>query len=319
MPYNGLLSTAALVCDPTLDGPSTALDFNVFAGQSPWIPQTDSKIPTASLGTSDLSIEVIARKSHLTENQNDVSYYTGLLLDGVGIGFPVAALRWDQGTDDEMTVRFDANGDGVGLIQIPGNVAPSADEWNYWCVNFDRDGLATVFPGGVSGNSTSIAAQSAISIDAGVYPLISDEPSIAEHDNDSDDVSSINVNPYMVAQVAMHSRLLTQPEITAAASALGVNAISETFVSWDWLNIQKTGGGAVSLNTAKNLMVLTVQRNITVADLNDNLTAIEEADGTVFAPDISGNSRNWQFATFTPYIDGVPNRATCAITKGAIP
>jgi len=307
-------STKRLVCDEDLDAPENGgvapgnPQAGSFMGQGQWVIETDPSIPTCSLGTSDLSIEFVCilRTGDQSVGSSDLFWLCGLTTDSGGgttgndpfagvypviASFPHFRFRW--------------GGPGVKTVDIL-SFNPRAGS-SHLCVNYDRNGNMEVFDNGVSIGVADISADSGFSIPLqGIYPMISNSTQPGVNDNLADDPTEI-ILPWAtpLGGFALHSRILTGPEITANAAALDVGDYPETEARYNFDSFVDGGGASVTPTQETALANIQVFSKWTLPSPQDGELFIPEGvNGTVQIEDLSGNARHFGLQTQASYGSG---------------
>jgi hypothetical protein len=260
-------------------------------------------MPSITVGTSDLSIEVWVRKKLGNSPGADEQFWTGLMVNGGGdLPDPGAAIRWNDAETQAIQVWF-ARVPGTSPITLISTALMSElQQWTHFCANFDRDGNMELFRNNTSEGTTSIAAQSASQGATEVHALTGDHAT-AYHSTDFTDWTGISIFPVMVGPFAIHNRLLTAAERQESIQNSRVQNLgaSVTLVYYTWHSIE----GATSWDTNLDRM-LNGQR----AGLQVPGGAPIGASGDVFVRDGSGNDLHWTLPTETDYSTRVQDTFT---------
>lgn len=314
MPWNGLTEpegTERLVCDPDLDGDGNGGDPEIgsFLGGPEVFPVT---APLFTIGTSDMSMEflVLPRTGDISTLNPDVGPVGGIgddMLFGVDPGTTIGMSPKD-GANNDLYAQWRRESSGIE-VKLTG-FAPRA-AWTHLCINYDRSGDMEFFDNGVSVGTASISADSAVSLPAeGIYPA-------AMLDNFVD--SAIWFTP--MAGFAVHSRLLTGPEIAANVAALDVGSYSETEARYKFGTFVNEVGASITpdLETDTSRMGASLTWTVPAA-YAATMYAPKGTNGTVFIEDLSGKGRHYELFTDLAYSDADGFRAACAFsTLGVSP
>lgn len=325
MPFNGLdgpEGTERIQCDTDLDDPNPGNgngvpsdgdaknpQFGAFMGQGEWIVETDSSIPTITLGTSDLSIEFVCipRTGDQSVGGGDLFWLCGLTTDiggGVAANVPMAGAFPLVIPSPNLNFRW--NGPTPKGLSISNFVSRSV--WSHLCVNYDRSGNMEVFDNGVSAGTSSISVDSGFSIPSqGIYPMISERPDDALNDDLTDDPSSL-ILPWAtpIGGFALHSRILTGLEITTNAAAFDVGDYAETLARYNFNSFVDGSGTRVAPPTQEvDLGNIQVFNKWTLPSPQDTeLFVPEGANGTLRIEDLSGSGRHFGLQTQASYGSG---------------
>jgi len=207
--------TGRFIClePPGGDGDGTGMHPNVYCGM-PWpLPQPESPaMPSVTIGTSDLAIEVWALRKIGNSPGEDEQFWTGLLVNGSGdIPDYAAVFRWNVAAGNTQAHFNGTPGTGAGFSL--GAYTPTRPGlWHHFAINCDRSGNMEFFIDGDSQGTVDISADVGDSIPAAdFHPLTSDN--IALHDGAVDDWTAYPIFPVIVGPVAVHKRLLTAAEL----------------------------------------------------------------------------------------------------------
>lgn len=318
MPWNGYTEpegTERIVCDTDLDG-GGGNGGDPEVGSFLGTPQfgADPLVPTYAIGTSDMSVEflVLTRVGDIAELLPDAGPNSGIANDGSVIGpdfGTTIGVSPKQGNISSLFAQWREQASGIE-IEIASFYPRVA--WTHLCINYDRSGDMEFFDNGVSAGTVSIAADAAVSLSAeGIYPAAI--------------VDSVESNAAAwftpMAGFAVHSRLLTGPEIATNVAALNVGSYAETEARYKFGSFVDASGDP-----------LVPTKETTLANMGPALTwelpaayeatayAPEGADGTVFIEDLSGNGRHSPVFTDTSYGSSEGTRSGCAFsTLGVSP
>ena len=315
MAFSESESTDRLVCDDDLDKPAEGAaagnpQFGAFMGQGQFVDESDSSIPTIALGLSDLSIELVIslRTGDQSVGEPDLFWICGLTTnDGSGTGTNSADPM--AGVYPVLTIfphlRFRWGGPSVATVDLLSfNPRPG---WTHLCVTYDRNGDMEVFDNGVSAGSASISADSGFSIpEQGIYPMVSETDGDGSNDELADDPSGL-ILPWAtpIGGFALHSRVLTGPEITANAAALDVGDYPETEARYNFDSFVDGAGAAVTPTQETTLGNIQVFNKWTLPSPQDTeLFVPEGANGTVQIEDLSDSGRHFGLQTQASYGSG---------------
>lgn len=312
MPVDGWVQTSDLLCvDPGENFISSA-----YLGH-PWpLPQPASPaFPSITVGSSDLSIEVWARKKVGNSPGQDEQFWTGIFQNDVPSSFPNigAAIRWTS---------LDAQPVQLWFARVPGDVSTIAmistalwsefDDWTHVVGNYDRDGNMELFRNNISEGFTSMVAQAGAQAACEVHALTSDHAFPTQGTPDITSLSNYSAFPLMVGPMAIHNRLMTAAERQASLEQRTVQNFgsSVTFIRFDW----KEFGGETGWDSDMARMAdghkfgLAVPGSIPLG-----------ASGTVTARDSSGNNRHWTLPTLATPEAYAARVAFVAVESGTWP
>lgn len=313
--------TQRIVCDTDLDNPSPGNgngngvpgdgdannpQFGAFLGQGEWVVETDPSIPTCSLGTSDLSIEFLCqvRTGDTSILADDLFWLCGLATDsggGTTANAPFAGVYPVVASSTRFRFRWGGpNAASVDILDFTPRVG-----WTHLCVNYDRSGNMEVFEDGSSVGVSDISLDVAFSIPLqGIYPVISQRNTDGINDNLADNPLLL-ILPWgtPIGGFALHSRILTGPEITANAAAFDVGDYTETEARYNFNSFVDGSGTRVAPPTQEvDLDNIQLFNKWTVPSPQDaELFVPGGSNGTLHIEDLSGSGRHFGLQTQASY------------------
>lgn len=312
MPWNGLLATAALLCNAEED-----LDFaeiSAFLGQTGFIDAEEARIPKITLGLSDFSIEWIVRfrDGDPFPGLPDFPWESGLMRTVVPGVFGEIMLGWHllrEGTfpAQNIQIAYDIPGSALGTFRFVSWPGAQSD-FLHVLVNYDRDGLMSIWANGVQDVPSlyDISPDVNLSIPAlGVYPLTTETSSLSDWDALTNDLVDVNPNKIMMTGFAIHKRLLTSTEIALNAANFKLGLYDETLVRYDMTKLLDYRGIEVTSDIAQQERL---KSNIGMggkwavpAPWSDHVFGVIAPDGTIFLEDSSGNDVHYSIVTRESY------------------